>query len=118
MKLKNKQTGEIIDTLCEDITKGMVLFIDHHDGNPTTEYYNSLAELNEEWEDYKEPKELYIVDARHECYTGILNIEENPEWCARLVELGLGFETKEEAELAVEKLKALAQAKRDGKRMG
>lgn len=50
MKLRNKKTGEIVDTLCsDDITKGISFGIDHHDGNPTMAYYNSLAELNEEW---------------------------------------------------------------------
>lgn len=57
MKLRNKKTGEIVDTLCrDDITKGLAFGIDHHDGNPTMAYYNSLAELNAEWEDYEEPK--------------------------------------------------------------
>lgn len=55
MKLKNKQTGEIVDTLCsDDITKGISFGVDHHDGNPTMAYYNSLAELNAEWEDIPE----------------------------------------------------------------
>lgn len=62
MKLRNKKTGEIIDTLCsDDITKGISFGIDHHDGNPTMAYYNSLAELNAEWEDYDEPKKYKYV---------------------------------------------------------
>lgn len=55
MKLRNKKTGEIVDTLCEyDCTKGLCFGVDHHDGNPTMTCYNSLAELNEEWEDYED----------------------------------------------------------------
>lgn len=49
MKLKNKQTGEI-----KAVNKGVAL-IHYSDG--TTVGYNSLAELNEEWEDYEEAKE-------------------------------------------------------------
>ena len=52
MKLRNKQTGEIgvfyanTDDLCVAWTKD--------DGVWTKQEYNSLAELNEEWEDYEE----------------------------------------------------------------
>lgn len=64
MKLRNKKTGEIVDTLCpDDITKGLAFGIDKHDGNPTMSYYNSLAELNADWEDY-EPKEPLIKDEK------------------------------------------------------
>ena len=109
MKLKNKQTGEIVDTLCEDITKGMVLFIDHHDGNPTTEYYNSLAELNEEWEDYEEPKEHWMINAFGDVETvsGIYTDDMIDE----LREIGNYFETEEKAKLAVRKLKAWKRLK-------
>ena len=95
MKLKNKQTGEIVE-ITMPITNG--------DGWNIKA--SSLAELCEEWSDYEEPKELYFVDARQDDCIGILNTEENPKWCARLIELGLGFETEQEAEKAVEKLKA------------
>lgn len=108
MKLKNKETGEIVDLLEGDLRGvrcGEQIVVKPVAALGREYVYNSLAELCEEWEDYREPKELYIVDARHECCVGILNIEENPEWCARLIELGLGFETKEEAEIAVNKLK-------------
>lgn len=46
MKLRNKKTGEV------------VILIDHIFDN-----YNSLAELNEEWEDYK-PAEPLIMDEK------------------------------------------------------
>ena len=109
MKLKNKQTGEIVDTLCEDITKGMVLFIDHHDGNPTTEYYNSLAELCEEWEDYEEPKEHWMINAFGDAET-ISDIYTD-DMIDELREIGNYFETKEKAELVVRKLKAWKKLK-------
>ena len=52
MKLRNKKTGEIGDlmgslTSCPHVGIG----IDFHDGDPKAFYYNSLAELNEDWED-------------------------------------------------------------------
>ena len=42
MKLRNKKTGEIVEATDFNIISD----------------YNSLAELNEEWEDYEEPKEI------------------------------------------------------------
>lgn len=113
MKLKNKKTGEIIDTLCSyDITKGISLGIGHHDGNPTMAYYNSLAELNEDWEDYEEPKDFwYIGDLMIICGTeGEFTTPDLASFTKKDIEklkaIGNYFETKEEAEKAVEKLKA------------
>lgn len=64
MKLRNKKTGEIGDLIgtersCPYITIG----IDFHDGNPRAFDYTCLAELNEEWEDYK-PTEPLIKDEK------------------------------------------------------
>ena len=64
MKLRNKKTGEIDDFLFEVITDR----IDFYRRVGTTETkniwrYNSLAELNEEWEDY-EPAEPLIKDEK------------------------------------------------------
>lgn len=105
MKLRNKKTGEILEGLgsfilqnpkrlnCEAITK-----------------YDSLSELTEEWEDYKEPKGYwYIRDGGNIDYNlygeSIIN---------RHKEIGNYFETEEEAEKAVEKLKAWKQLKNKG----
>lgn len=104
MKLRNKKTGEILGSLgsfilqnpnginCEAITK-----------------YNSLAELNEEWEDYEEPKKSkdhWFIQSN-----GIVKISQNlfgdTDYFEDMAnEIGNLFETKEEAEKAVEKLKA------------
>ena len=54
MRLRNKKTGEIV--LATNMAVG---FAD--DG--TDNWYNSLAELNEDWEDY-EPKEPLIKDEK------------------------------------------------------
>ena len=65
MRLRNKKTGEIVD-----LAKGGLLKSDNDNHiivypEGTLKYYayNSLAELNEEWEDY-EPKEPLIKDEK------------------------------------------------------
>ena len=83
MKLRNKKTGEISE----------VNFIPHG---------TTLAELNAEWEDYEDQDEYWYTDS-----------EGNVDSCKKFDELdrpakeiGNYFETKAEAEKAVEKLKA------------
>lgn len=47
MRLRNKKTGEIV---------GLSIYgIEVHIRKEEQPFYHSLAELNEEWEDYKEP---------------------------------------------------------------
>lgn len=47
IKLRNKKTGEIV---------GLSIYgIEVHIRKEEQPFYHSLAELNEEWEDYKEP---------------------------------------------------------------
>lgn len=59
MKLRNKKTpnklGEIVPY---DVGKGSGIAIKTDQG--IVWYYHSLAELNEEWEDYEEPKTPHI----------------------------------------------------------
>ena len=108
MKLRNKKDGTIYSI--EDIDLG-----NNVDGiwlGMTC--YKSLAELNEEWEDYEEPKEL----KEYWCITGRGNLhylqdmmDENDKDHR---EIGNCFETKEEAEKAVEKLKAWKRLKDGG----
>lgn len=103
MKLRNKKTGGLanIDELCVHTDAGF------HD-------YSSLAELNEEWEDApEEPKEYWYIGnggAVHgfNDYYVATEIEEAYR------EIGNLFETKEEAEKAVEKLKAWKRLKDKG----
>lgn len=52
MKLRNKKTGAINKSIVVSTFDGLKEY-----------YYNSLAELNEEWEDY-EPKESLIKDEK------------------------------------------------------
>lgn len=108
MRLRNKKTGTIVDVLV----------------NPTfTEYnrdgsvknintFNSLAELTKEWEDYAEPKEYWHIDD-----TGVIQIGQvlSSEINMRKA-IGNYFSSREEAERAVEKLKAWKRLKDKGLR--
>ena len=112
MKLRNKKTGEIaypdrqfwedsLKLVCED--------------NNKTYTVKTIAELNEEWEDYEEPKRTWFIDTT--CCPNYIDYGDNPitdhcydDWN----ELGFCFETKEEAEQAVEKLKAWKRLKDKG----
>ena len=109
MKLRNKKTGEIMDDVQYrnySTSDGFGLRMDGKEWE-----YHSLAELNAEWEDYEEPKAYYIG----RCGT----IEEfdptnDIALTEMLKEIGNYFETKEEAEKAVEKLKAWKRLKDKG----
>lgn len=101
MKLRNKKTGKItkLDIHC---IAGKV--------------YESLAELNEEWEDVPEEpkdKDFWFFDEE-----GIIRDTKEENWpeesVAAAKEIGNYFETKEEAEKAVEKLKAWKRLKDKG----
>ena len=119
MKLRNKKTGEIVEVeSCNSTTGTIGLFF--AEGRECDRAYSSLAELCEEWEDYKEPKNFWFID-EYSPACGVLAKNYNPDFWRydeyhidKLKQIGNYFSSKEEAELAVEKLKALAQAKRDG----
>lgn len=103
MKLKNKKTGEI--ALATNMAVGFA-----EDG--TDRWYHSLAELNEEWEDYKEPNERWYINEENEPQR--VGFGDPVEDIENLEELGLLFNTKEETEKAVEKLKAWKRLKDKG----
>ena len=109
MKLRNKKTGEIGKLYFKDGRNFSVLPEDTM--NLTTYVYNSLAELNEDWEDYEEPKEYWYLenngDIDKETYEGD-GYEE------RMKEIGNYFETKEEAEKVAERLNAWKRLKDKG----
>ena len=115
MKLKNKRTGEIGNLLpyaCED---GKIRVWIGNISRP--EYrYSSLAELNKEWDDYEESKGYWYIDPSGEVWP-ILEDEESPEDTEVCKQIGNYFATKEEAEKAVEKLKAWKRLKDDGMRI-
>lgn len=95
MKLRNKKTGEI---------KDFALVVANGDVDDI-----SLADLTEEWEDYEEPKEIYYIN-----YKGnIMSACPDGNWQDEK-QIGNYFETKEEAEKAVEKLKAWKRLREKG----
>ena len=62
MKLRNKKTGEIVEAeSCNSYSGTIGLFFEK--GRETDRAYETLAELNEEWEDYK-PIEPLIKDKK------------------------------------------------------
>ena len=106
MKLRNKKTGEIGYLI---VGRGSNHYVVANNEWDNCGEYNSLAELNEEWEDYEEPKGFWSIsgDATIEHYDRL-----NENDCCK--EIGNYFETKEEAERAVEKLKAWKRLKDKG----
>ena len=99
MKLRNKKTGEIIE-VCKVCPEPF---------GARDFDCNSLAELNERWEDYEEPKEHWYID-----WDGKLMVSSDEEGWKAAISIGNYFETKEEAEKAVEKLKAWKRLKDKG----
>lgn len=97
MKLRNKKTGQV---------GNFIINKDHFecvDLDYVPEYRN-IAELNAEWEDYEEPKTEYYITA----WGDIREYSTKEERFAfkQKLEIGNYFETEEEAQKAVEKLKA------------
>lgn len=101
MKLRNKKTGEIVPASSIAVGTGK-------DGK----WYDSLSELNEVWEDYEEPKSYYGYDTTGNGVTWYPN--PNQEDIEKDKEIGNHFATEEEAEKAVEKLKAWKRLKDKG----
>jgi hypothetical protein len=115
MLLKNKKTGEIVKFhyLQTDYISPLVLTI-MRNGKPVMNKYNSLTELNEEWEDVlEEPKKHYeilamgVVMEREDAEDEIFRNQGQRE-------IGNYFLSREEAEKAVEKLKAITRLKKCG----
>lgn len=99
MKLKNKQTGEIVIANVTRVVSG----VDFDCGQ-------TLAELNAEWEDApEEPKEHWTLG--HDGAIFKLSEWENQK---DHEEIGNYFSSREEAELAVRKLKAWKRLKDKG----
>lgn len=111
MKLRNKKTGKIINS-DELLTDKFILDLFSRD----FDYFNSkLHKIEDEWEEYEEPKDkdFWFFDEE-----GIIRDTKEENWpeesVAAAKEIGNYFETKEEAELAVRKLKAWKRLKDEG----
>ena len=111
MKLRNKKTGEIDDFIFEVIKDRIDLYrrVGHSETNNIW-HYDSLAEFNEEWEDYEEPMEHWCITM----YGGITRIKDDEEPIDDLIEIGNYFNSKEDAYDAWDKLKAWKRLKDKG----
>ena len=107
MKLKSKQTGEIMEfdavLVAKDVKGNEVAHLE----------YDSIQKFIDQWEDYEEPKGYWYIDPMvcGAYFTKIKNDEDLYEFNKQI---GNYFETKEEAEQAVEKLKAWKRLKDKG----
>ena len=115
MQLRNKKTGEIVDLLeivrIDDVSNEFYLRLSDNEGRTFKVGFNSLAELNEEWEDYEEPKTFFSI-----YYDGTISEfkDGDDEQIRDMKAIGNYFESEEEAEKAVEKLKAWKRLKDKG----
>lgn len=114
MKLRNRKTGEIGNLLPYGAGDGRIWVWIGNTSRP--EYrYNSLAELNEEWEDVPQgPKVGYIIDPMEEDCVSADDSGYEESDVDRAKELGIWLETEEEAKKAVERLKAFKRLKDKG----
>lgn len=116
MRLRNKKTGEIYEMWSESANIGepsVIALFPRGQVHPDNKIYkyNSLAELNAEWEDYEEPKEYWYMDD-----LGCITQDDiDDSWIdERRKRIGNYFETREEAKKAVEKLQAITRLKDKG----
>lgn len=121
MKLRTKfqdedfELGEVVDAIISTTS-----LVDTHiklkakakRGGEHTFSFNRISELFELFEDYDEPKGYYYI--RPESLTIGYSPISNSRSCKNRKEIGNYFETKEEAEKAVEKLKAWKRLKDKG----
>lgn len=112
MKLRNKRTGQ---------EGNFIINVDHFEcvDVDNVPEYRALAELNKEWEDAPEElKECWTIDTINMKAAKIYEDSKyriySDENLNCLDALGLKFETKEEAEKAIEKLKAWKRLKDKG----
>jgi len=108
MKLRNKKTGEIVYATMMASYGGGELQIRYYPvdraEDTRSKEYRSISELNAEWEDYEEPKVYYYISdfgAIRECEIGKFPEDEEDR-----KQIGNYFETREETEKAVERLRA------------
>lgn len=96
MKLRNKKTGEIMELCC-------------HRAGDYREKYDSLAELNAEWEDVPEEPKEYWIPMSDEPYPFVGN-----DWEEEGLATGLISLSKEENDRKRQKLKAWKRLKDKG----
>lgn len=120
MKLRNEKTGEIpekIETIAyiQWSKKIMMVYI-NSDGERIMKQYDSLEAFNAEWKDYEESKEYWYICSTRDYEITRVTIDEGTDFdrVQKDKEIGNYFETPEEAEKAVDKLKAWKRLKDKG----
>lgn len=113
MKLKTKfqdgyfELGEIVTVFIATMPDGRIKAqAESKSGEIHTYFYDELVTFYNDWEDYKGPEVIYVIDpTRINCVNDVYKDDE-PDWYEQALELGLGFTNKKEALEVVEKLKA------------
>ena len=105
MKLINKQTGEIATLTLSSNGEELLLM----KNNEMVTRNVKLSDL-EDWQDYEEPKGKWFISNNGQIH----NDEEHERFREERKLIGNYFETKEEAEKAVDKLKAWKRLKDKG----
>ena len=112
MKLRNKKTGVIVEL--DHFSMHYSYHYDYGENargeQPCSTWNTSLAELNEEWEDYEEPKTFWYMTA----WGDVKEYSQDQFAVKQKQAIGNYFETREEAEKAVKKLKAWKRLKDKG----
>ena len=121
MKLRNKKTDIVLTKYYiralegVDADKGNERIVLINDETHDKWVYYTLADFNEEWEDYEEPEVYWFINS---CGEVLRNIDASDyiegEDNTSHKEIGNYFETEEQAEKAVEKLKAWKRLKDKG----
>lgn len=120
MRLKTKfqdedfDLGEVVEAnIYHGGNGGVKVIAEPTKGGMITFYFKTLKGLNEMFEDYEEPKEWWYIDIH-----GPHKVTNNDEYYQQVKvaskEIGNYFESLEEAEQAVEKLKAWKRLKDKG----
>lgn len=117
MKLRNKKTGEIGHFTSTNWNEIALIITD--DNGVQLAKYSSLAELNKDWEDApEEPKEYWFINdldgTSFKCELRNSSYRDFDEWIKKRKQIGNYFESEEEAEEAVEKLRAWKRLKDKG----
>jgi hypothetical protein len=101
MKLRNKKTGKIGYLYEHSLAQDIIIV---YDVKGIVGKYKSITELCEEWEDApEEPKEYWYIADNGEIEK---DTDDGGDYEEKMKKIGNYFEIEEEAENAVEKLKA------------
>lgn len=121
MRLQNKKTGEIATLIVEGAYDFVTNFVVEDDARNRLGEYDSLAKLNEEWEDVPEESKAYwFIDAYGNIVQNKITKHNGDEYIdmtnayERQKQIGNRFESEQAAKRAEERLKAWKRLKDKG----